>query len=183
MDADVGEEKVTVVHGDLTPPSRSFYPLALISQWDENITTCPMATVAIVLPSGVGAGDFKIQVIEDGDVLELTVTWPTPLVDIEEMHLKWLKCDDSGKPISTEITRHHPKILGFQKKLRMIREHFNKTPESVARFGLPFTVQPQPVSQYNLGWKNNTCRMVYVDLRSISNNYASINDSKDFEEH
>lgn len=171
------------VIGEMTSPNKTFLPLALISQWDEAITTCEMLSVAIVLPSGVGPGDFKVRVIEDGDVLELTVSWPMPLVNIEMMHAKWLKCDEQGKLISTDVTPHHPKILGFQKKLRMVREHLEKTPESVARFGLPITVQQQVVDQFNLGWVNDTTRMVYVDLRSVQNNYASVNDKNAFEFH
>lgn len=60
----------------------------MISHWQEPGTTIPRLTVAIVLPSGVGAGDFKYRVVEEGNVLELTVDWPKPLVDITCMHKK-----------------------------------------------------------------------------------------------
>lgn len=176
-------EKFDILEPEVVSPSKSFMPLALVSEWEEALTTTPMISVAIILPSGVGVGDFMLRVIEDGDVLELTVKWPAPMVDIELMHVKWLKNGEDGKPISTDITRHHPKILGFQKKLRMVRQHFENTPESIARFGLPFTVQSHINAQYNLGWASNATRMVYVDLRSVNNNYAAVKNSTEFEIH
>lgn len=177
------DDEARTIVPDVHSPSKHFYPLALVSEWEEAITTCPMLTLAIVLPSGIGAGDFMVRIIEDGDVLELTVKWPKPLVDIEFMHLKWLKTDDDGNPLSLDVTRHHPKILGFQKKLRMIRQHFENTPESVARFGLPFTVQSHIIGQYNLGWVEDSTRMVYIDLKSINDSYAAVKDNNEFEIH
>lgn len=38
--------------------------------------------VATILAPGIRQGDFKIQGIEEGGVLELTVYWPSPLFDI-----------------------------------------------------------------------------------------------------
>ena len=55
------------------PPSRTFVPLSNWSEWEEALTTVQMLSVSIVLPSGVGSKDFMIRVIEDGDVLEITV--------------------------------------------------------------------------------------------------------------
>lgn len=100
---------------ELVPLSKSFLLLNLISECDEAIKTCQILTVAIVLPSTVATGDFTVRVIEDGDVLEFTVTWLKMFVDIEPMNLKWLKCDASGKTVSIEINGHQPKILGFKR--------------------------------------------------------------------
>ena len=109
------------------PPSRTFVPIYNWSEWEEALTTCQMLTVAITLPSGVGAKSLLIRVIEDGDLLEITVDWPKPMVDIEFLHRKWLS-DSDGKH---EITRSHPKILGFQKRLRMLRSNVNESILSV----------------------------------------------------
>lgn len=147
----------------------------MISQWQEPGTTAQRVTVAVVLPSGATSGDFKVRVIEDGDMLEVTVNWPRPLVDISYMHKKWLLQDPT-------FTTHHPKFIGFESSLRKLRESVSINVSSVARIRLPITVQPTIVDSFNLGWKDDTCRMVYVDLKAIEEDYAVMNDTKEFEE-
>lgn len=66
-----------------------------MSIWQEPGTTTKRITAANILPSGVGTGNFKERVIEEGDVLELVVYWPKPLVDVHFMHRKWLGQDYS----------------------------------------------------------------------------------------
>jgi len=63
-------------------------PLYMLYVWQEPGTTAKRISVAIILPSGVDSGGFQVRVIEDGDVLQLTVDWPRPLVDISFMHKK-----------------------------------------------------------------------------------------------
>lgn len=60
-----------------------------------------------MLPSGVGAWDFTLCVIEEGDVLELSVYWPKPLVDIDHIHKKWLQDERSN------FTDFHLKFIAF----------------------------------------------------------------------
>lgn len=175
MDVEALEERAALPA--VIPPSRSFVPIYNWSEWEEALTTCQMLTVAITLPSGVGAKNFMVRVIEDGDVLEITVDWPKPMVDIEFMHRKWLS-DNEGRH---DVTRSHPKILGFQKRLRLLRSNVNETISSIGRIGLPFTVQPHIHAQYNIGWRDDTCRMVYVDLKSISDGYEAKNNTEEFE--
>lgn len=69
-----------------------------------------MLAFAIVRLSRTATGDFMVRIIEDGDVLEWTVKGPNTLFDIEFIHKKFLKVGDDGKPISTDITPHHPKV-------------------------------------------------------------------------
>lgn len=47
-------------------------------------------TVAIVLPCYINAGDFTVRIIEAGDVLEITVEWARPLMDISFLPDKWI---------------------------------------------------------------------------------------------
>lgn len=47
-------------------------------------------SVAIVLPSDVAQGGFLIRVINQGNGLEPTVKWPSPLMDLRQMHKKGL---------------------------------------------------------------------------------------------
>lgn len=181
LSSDDLEEEVKVIVPEVLSPSKFFMPLGLSSYWEEAVTTCQMVSIAIVLPSGVT--NFEVNVVDDGDVLCLSVDWPKPLVDIEFMHRKWLKKDASGKQISTNITRHHPKLLGFQKTLRMFRKTMENTPQSIARFGLPFTVQPNIVNHYNLSWTDDKTLMVLVDLRSVDDSYKVKEKKTDFEIH
>lgn len=88
-------------------------------------------------------------------MLELTVKWPKPLVDIDLINIKWLKIGGDSKTTSNESTPHPRKTLGFLKKVRMLRQDFENTPESVARFGLLISVQSQIVHRYNLTSSNN----------------------------
>ncbi|MEM6687231.1 MAG: hypothetical protein AAF617_15725 [Bacteroidota bacterium] len=176
MDLDFDEiEEKPVTDRDVSI-SKTFVPLYLISQWQEPVTTTKRVTVAIILPSGVGVGAFKVRVIEEGDVLELTVNWPKPLVDIEFMHRKWMS-QDEGKL----VTSVSPKLLGFEKTLRQMRNNRSETVSSVARIGLPITVQSHIESKYNIAWKDDHSRMVYVDLKAVVDDYATVNDTNDFD--
>lgn len=158
-----------------TPTPNTFHPLHLLSVWQEPGTTAKRLAVAILLPSGVGAGDFTVRVIEDGDVLEISVDWPKPLVEISFMHKKWLLMDDS------RFTDFHPKYLGFEVSLRGLRENINDKVTSTARIGLPFSVQSHIDSKHNLAYKDNNSRLVYVDLKAADESYALLNDISEFE--
>lgn len=155
--------------------SNTFHPLHLISIWQEPSTTAKRITVSIILPSGVNAGDFTIRIIEDGDVLELTVDWPKPLVDISFMHKKWLQ------DYASNFTDFHPKFLGFEASLRKLRENLSDKVVSVARIGLPFSVQSHIESKHNIGFRDDTSRLVYVDLKAVEEKYAIVNDVSEFE--
>lgn len=106
------EDEVKVIVPEILSPSKYFMPLGLSSYWEEAVTTCQMVSIAIVLPSGVS--NFDVSVVDDGDVLLLDVDWPKPLVDIEYMHAKWLKEDEDGQKISTDITPQTPSFLVFK---------------------------------------------------------------------
>lgn len=109
----------------------TFHHLYLILEWQEPHTTVDWLTIAIVLPSGIGSGDFKVRIVEDGDVVELTFKWPPPVTDVQFLHKKWLELTNASKDTTVEasaatisandFSSHHPKILGFEKALRDLR--------------------------------------------------------------
>ncbi len=72
---------VELVSGDLV-----FKKLYLLSSWKEPVKWTKKVSAAILLPSSVGPGDFSIRVGDGNEVLELTVTWPAPLVDLRLLH-------------------------------------------------------------------------------------------------
>ena len=83
-----------------TREDQTFIPLYLMSEWQEPRTTLQRLSVAIILPSGIGPGQFKLKIVDEGDCLELTVDWQTPLIDISIMHKKGL---------ATGLSDVHPK--------------------------------------------------------------------------
>jgi len=161
---------------ELTAGERQLRPLYLLSRWVEPGTTTKMVSVAIVLPSGVGAGDFSVRVVDSGQFLELTVQWPAALVDIEVMHRKWLRMIGNGG-----FQKYHPKYLGFEAALKKLRERNSDKVESSARIPLPFPVLSHFHGKYNLAWTDSNVRMLYVDLRAFIEDYAVVNDKDSFE--
>lgn len=143
-----------------------------MSEWQEPRTTTMRLSFAIVLPSGITG--FKVRVIEEGDCLELTVDWPKPLTDINMMHRKWLVND-------SEFTDVHPKILGFEAALKNLRENCTESVHSTAQIGLPFSVESHIDGKYNIGWREDSTRMLYVDLKATVDEYAAVNDLDEFE--
>lgn len=90
-------------------------------------------TFAIIVPSSSCAGDFTLRVIEEDDVLELSVGRPKPLVGTYYIH-KWLIIDDSC------FTDFHQKCLGIEATIRNLRESINDKVTSVVCIRLQFSV-------------------------------------------
>ena len=153
--------------------NRSFVPLYLMSNWQESLTTVKRLSVAIVLPSGIQG--FKIKVVEEGDCLELVIDWPLPLTDTSMLHRKWLEFGDGS------LTEVHPKVLGFQSALKSLREKCNDNVQSVAHIGLPFTVESHIDQKHKIGWREDSTRIVYIDLKALVDDYAAVNDTMDFD--
>lgn len=53
--------------------------------------------------------------------------------------------------------------------------------ESVAAIRLPFQVQTDIQQKCNLGWRESSALIVYVDMKAIVENYAIVNDGQAFE--
>ena len=96
---------------ELTAGELAFKPFFMISSWDERSTLTKRLCVAIILPSGVGSGDFTITVVDGAHFLQLAVRWPKPLVDVSIMHLWKLSNPSSG------FMPYHPSVIGFESAL------------------------------------------------------------------
>ena len=154
----------------------TFIPLHMCSVWQEPGTTLQRITVAIILPSGVGAEEFKVRVIEDGDVLELTVR------DGRSLSLISSSCTKNGWiEGGSSFTDFHPKFLGFEATLRRMRENLSSEVSSVARIGLPFTVQSHIDDVQPIGWIGHHDRMIYVDLKAVADDYSTVKNTTSFE--
>lgn len=169
---DIEEEKVESAHRH----HLSFVPLHLISVWQEPGTMTKCLSVAILLPSGIGEGDFAWRVIGEGHVLEISVIWPPPLQQPEIMHKKWLNKDNREG-----FEMYHPKVVGFQLALKQLRKRNSDMVESVARIMLPFPVQAHVRSHHNMAWVESSVRMVYLDLMAVVDEYAHENNKEAFE--
>lgn len=89
-------------------------------------------------------------------------------------HKKWLQSE-------SQFQLYHLKVSGFEKNLKNLRKRNKDLIESYAKLALPFSVQSQVVCKKNLGWKDSTAQIVYVDLRTSMEDYVVLNDVDDFE--
>jgi len=138
-------------------------------------------TIALVLPSGVNKSDFTLQVLEGGVLLQLTVKWPEPLVDLNLLHQKWLRPVE--KDDNTLFTMFHPKVLALEDALKKKRMRATDDVISTAKIILPFPVQTHVESKTNLGFKESGTKLVYIELKAMAENYAVANDNDEFEEY
>ncbi len=125
-----------------------FVPIYLIGSWEEPATKTKRITVVIDLSSGVNSSDFTIRLLEGGTILELTVTWPVPLVDLEALHQKWVRPFDSES--SPKFTMYYPAFLALENAFKSKRDRANDNVSSIARIDPPFPVQTQIESKTNL---------------------------------
>lgn len=102
----------------------------------------------------------------------MSIKWPDVLTDMSMLHKKWL--------LNNELSDVHPKILGFETALKGLRANCNENVLSYGRIGLPFTVEPNFL-QHNIGWRDNSSRVLYVDLRALVDDYGDQNESTDFD--
>ena len=160
---------------ELTMGELVFKPLYLLAEWDELGNKTKHVTVAIVLPSGVGKGGFSLHVPDHGETLELSVYWPSPLVDLQKMHGKWI----NGKSATDSFL--HRVILAFENALRKKRSRASERVTSTARIPLPIQVQTHIERKHNLAWADSSTRMIYVDLKARAEEYGMVDDTSEFE--
>lgn len=152
----------------------SFTPLHVTACWKEPGTTTDIYTVVLLLPSGVSAKTFLFKVLEEGRILELTVDWPRPLSDVEMMHTEWLT------PGATNgFTEYHPRVVAVDNALKELRKHSHQKIKAVARFDIPFAVRKDFYNQENFEFEGS-CKMIYIELKAITADYAEVHDVKDF---
>ena len=164
----------------LLAPETCFESLTLVGEWEEPVTKTKHLTVVLNLPSRVNINEFTLRVLQGGMMLELSVTLPSPMLDLELLHQKWLTKlnDDQSLP----FTMYYPAVLSLEDALKEKRERANDSVGSTAHIQLPFGVQTQILEKSNLYFKNSTTKVVYVELKAIEETYSISNDNDDFEE-
>ena len=119
--------------------------------------------MAIILPSGVGSGDFTITVVGEEYLLQLAVRWPTPLVDVLVMYCWKLSNLNSG------FMPYHFSFIEFDSDLSELQKRSSDVVESIARISLPFEVITQVGSKSNLSFKEGGgTKRLYVDLKAAA---------------
>lgn len=180
------DENESLVHdgdgAELTIGEAFFKPLNIVGVWEEPGTKTKRISVVIVLPSGVNKHDFSLSVPDSGRMLELRVTWPDPLVNLRELHQKWLRPLDASSSLSEPFTMFHPKVLALEDALKKKREHANDIVSSTARIPLPFAVQTHIEAKSNLFFKSTGTKILYVELKAMAESYGVTYDKDDFEE-
>ena len=90
VDLEADSDDGSSYKSQMAPDKHLFKPLHLITCWMEPKTTTRRVTVVVLLPTGIGSGDFSVRITEDGKCLEVCVVWPDSLINIETLHRKWL---------------------------------------------------------------------------------------------
>ncbi|KAI0565751.1 hypothetical protein FGB62_15g04 [Gracilaria domingensis] len=152
-----------------------FKPLFLLSVWTDTKSLRKKLNVAVTLPSGIGKSSFGVYVVDGGEYLEISVSWPEPLLDIELLHKTFLEDPNDN------FQMDHPKVSRFCNALKYLRKHQSEKVHSVARIPLPFQVQTHIDSQDNLAWIDDTTRVVYVEFTEArSDDYPKVHNTQDF---
>ena len=114
-----------------------------------------------------------------GHLLELTVCWPSVLLNMDLLHAKWIRT-----PIGSQKTfsHHHTQFLAFETALRGLRERVTDVIESRARFPLPFPVETYIYYYAPLLHNETASKILYVTLRATAENYSVVNNSTTFHE-
>lgn len=155
-----------------------FQPLLLLPERDEPKTTRKRVTLCINLPSGVSSTGFSVRLLEGGDILEVTVTWPALMVDTALLHRKWTRVSPDD---TNHMNGYHSEIVGFEHALKGLRNNTTDQGSSVARISIPFPVETYIVSQNALARRDDSTRSVYIRIKAVVDDYAFVNNSLDFE--
>lgn len=133
--------------------------------------------MAIFLPTGTEAGMFSCRVDPSSPkVFEMSVIRPQPLVNVELMHRKWLASTGPDR-----IQAYHPIRLPFQADMKELRRKCGDDIVSTTKISLPFPVETHVHEKFNLAWRDNSTKLVYVELKAVMDSYGHRNDQQDFE--
>ena len=86
MENNESDEDVDFEPDEKCKVTGSYYPIYFLSHWKEGHTRRDRVPVAILLPSGIVKVSFRIRVPNGGKALELSITWPSPMIDMLQLH-------------------------------------------------------------------------------------------------
>ena len=121
--------------------------------------------------------DRKITVENGGLILQLTVSWPSVMLNMNAFHAQWLQ-PRSKKSIL--FTKFHPRFLAFEKALRGLREHVTDSIDSTVYFTLPFPVETHIHENTALLHLDSNSKIFCVTVRAYAESYKVVNNGTDF---
>ena len=113
----------------------NFKPIYIIGEWEDQREE-QRVTVAILKPSGSfeTTRDHDLRVSDDGLSLELSVTWPQSMTDLNFLHRS--KIDFDSKQFE-----QHLRVLSFRPYLRKLRTKADDKINSTCKIPLPIQVK------------------------------------------
>lgn len=154
-----GGDGAELLHGPL-----DCRPIYNISVWQEPGAMTQRCSVACVLPSGVEDSGFTTQIVDDGEFVQLTFTWPRLILDMRKLHDHQMKQDHSFR-------LYHPKVIGFEEGLKSLRAHVSDSIVSTCRIPMPFPVCD--MTRELIGDKSGS-RIVYLELKGAQEDYSVV---------
>ena len=109
-------------------------------------------------------------------MLEFFVVWPNVLTNMELLHKKWL--NTNGPEM---IKSYHPRVQAFEDALKKIRRKKGDAVISTTKLPLPFPVETHIFEKHNLGWKDCTSKVIFIELKAAIDTYGLKNDEQEFE--
>ena len=103
-------------------------------------------SVPLFLPSRIGPGKFSLNVIDGGNILDLSAIFPPYLLNVETMHKKWL-------PQNEDLQIFHQRIIGFKTALKRLPKLCFDKFESINRILLQFPIPVDLITKYKIAWK------------------------------
>ena len=111
------------------------YPFYVPSLWTQPGTGKKFCDVYILLPSGVNNNDsYEVRISEYGTFLNLGITWPNSLSDINSM-MKIARLHDNG------VSMTHPMLVGVTKFHKNLKSSMYSDVEKDYVTPLPLQVQ------------------------------------------
>lgn len=95
--------------------SNGFHAFVFFFKWAQTMSTRNKITFVIDLPSGT-EDTYAVNPIDDGNALQLTVSYPQPMTDVVELRHFWVKPD-----VEPRMSLDHPKIGACVNALRLAR--------------------------------------------------------------
>lgn len=62
---------------------------------------------------------------------------------------------------------YYPEYSGFQENMKKVRRKSTDWIESMTRICFPFTVETYIHDKHNLGWRDNSTKLLYVILKDV----------------
>lgn len=97
--------------------------------------------------------------IYDGNILEITVRWAIPLLNLQTLHRKWIYSPD------IRYNAYHTEFDGYAEAQRCLQTKCTESLHSTSFFSLLFLVQTCIHEKHNSALRDDGTKLVFVRLR------------------